>query len=72
MTDPMVSGILAVEGTFSLVGDALAKPPALDPFTLAAAEKVVRDRIAKTKWAQDAATLRLAADAIHKLGATDE
>lgn len=41
---------------------------ALDPFTLAAAEKVVRDRIATTKWAQDASTLRLAADAIHKLG----
>ena len=68
MTDPIVSGILNIESGFSLLGDALAKPPALDPFTLAVAEKAVRDRIAKTKWAQDAATLRLAADAIHKLG----
>lgn len=44
--------------------------PPLDQATLDAAEKVVRDRIPGTHWGSEAATLRRAADAIHKLGVT--
>jgi hypothetical protein len=44
----------------------------LDPATLAAAEKVVRDRIPRTKFAGEARLLRSAADAIHQLGDADE
>ena len=44
-----------------------AEPP-LDPYTLAVAEKAVRDRILTTHWASEARLYRLAADAIHKLG----
>lgn len=57
-----------VDNTFSLLSAALATPAKLDQATLDAAEKVVRDRIANTAWASEAATLRRAADAIHKLG----
>lgn len=39
-----------------------------EPITLAAAEQAVRDRIKTSHWASEARLLRLAADAIHKLG----
>jgi hypothetical protein len=43
----------------------------MDAATLAAAEKAVRDRIPRTKFASEARLLRLAADDIHKLGDPD-
>ena len=49
---------------------ALHKQPALDPYTLAVAEKVVRDLVLKTSWASDARLLKRAADATHQLGGT--
>ena len=52
----------------ALVEGALATPRPLDPYTLAVAEKAVRDRILSTHWASEARLLRFAADAIHKLG----
>ena len=61
MTDPMPA-----------IRSILGMPPErpLDPYTLAVAEKAVRDRILTTHWAAEARLLRLAADAIHKLGDT--
>lgn len=54
----------------SLVADALTAPRGLDQHTLAVAEQTVRDRIKATTWKGEASALRLAADAIHKLGET--
>jgi hypothetical protein len=44
----------------------------LDPATLAAAEKVVRDRAKRCHYASDARRLNNAADAIRDLGITPE
>lgn len=63
MTDPMPTILDTLAGEA-----ALRTPPPLDPYTLAVAEKAVRDRILKTHWASEARLLRLAADAIHELG----
>ena len=53
----------------TLAGEAaLRKAPALDPYTLAVAEKTVRDMIATTSFASDARRLARVADAIHQLG----
>ena len=65
MTDPLPTIVETLVGAA-----ALHKPPTLDPYTLAVAEKAVRDRISTTHWASEARLLRLAADAIHKLGDT--
>lgn len=53
--------------THALLDEVLAKKP-LDRYTLAVAEKAVRDRILRTHWASEARLLKLAADDIHKLG----
>jgi hypothetical protein len=64
MTDPNLDAAIR---THALLDEALAVKR-LDSYTLAAAEKAVRDMIAKTSWASDARLLKRAADAIHKLG----
>ena len=64
MTDPLPTILDTLAGAA-----ALHKQPALDPYTLAAAEQIVRDLIPKTAFASTAGMLRRAADDIHKLGA---
>lgn len=65
MTDPLPTII------DTLAGEAgLRQTPPLDPYTLAVAEKTIRDRALKTSFAGDARLLKLAADDIHKLGET--
>lgn len=65
MSDPNLEAAIRTD---QLLMEALAKPRRLDPYTLAVAEKAVRDLMLKTKWADQARPYRLAIEAIHKLG----
>ena len=64
MTDPNLEAAIR---THALLDEALATKR-LDPYTLAVAEKTVRDMIATTSFASDARRLARVADAIHQLG----